>query len=327
MLKYILQRALALALTLLGVSILVFLLVHLTPGDPVRIMLGEQARPADVERLNALYGFDQPLPVQYFKWLGNALSGNLGQSIRSQVPVTELLAERLPATIELAIASLVLALVIGIPLGVLAAVKRNTIFDITSMLISLFGVAAPNFWLGLLLLTTIAINVSWIPIFGRGPSVIEGFSTLFSTGSFTGLFDALRYLLLPSLALGASIMALITRLTRSSLLEVIRLDYVRTATAKGLHPARVIFRHALRNALMPVVTVVGVQFGSLLGGAIVTEVVFAWPGLGRLIVDSISQRDFPVVQGSILMLATIFVFANLLVDLSYSLLNPRIRHG
>lgn len=327
MLKYILQRALALALTLLGVSILVFLLVHLTPGDPVRIMLGEQARPADVERLNALYGFDQPLPVQYFKWLGNALSGNLGQSIRSQVPVTELLAERLPATIELAIASLVLALVIGIPLGVLAAVKRNTIFDITSMLISLFGVAAPNFWLGLLLLTTIAINISWIPIFGRGPSVIEGFSTLFSTGSFTGLFDALRYLLLPSLALGASIMALITRLTRSSLLEVIRLDYVRTATAKGLHPARVIFRHALRNALMPVVTVVGVQFGSLLGGAIVTEVVFAWPGLGRLIVDSISQRDFPVVQGSILMLATIFVFANLLVDLSYSLLNPRIRHG
>lgn len=327
MLKYILQRALALALTLLGVSILVFLLVHLTPGDPVRIMLGEQARPADVERLNALYGFDQPLPVQYFKWLGNALSGNLGQSIRSQVPVTELLAERLPATIELAIASLVLALVIGIPLGVLAAVKRNTIFDITSMLISLFGVAAPNFWLGLLLLTTIAINVNWIPIFGRGPSVIEGFSTLFSTGSFTGLFDALRYLLLPSLALGASIMALITRLTRSSLLEVIRLDYVRTATAKGLHPARVIFRHALRNALMPVVTVVGVQFGSLLGGAIVTEVVFAWPGLGRLIVDSISQRDFPVVQGSILMLATIFVFANLLVDLSYSLLNPRIRHG
>lgn len=327
MFKYILQRAVALVLTLLGVSILVFMLVHLTPGDPVRIMLGEQARPADIERLNALYGFDQPLPTQYFKWLGNALSGNLGVSIRSQAPVAELLAERLPATIELAVASLVLALLIGIPLGVLAAVKRNTIFDITSMLISLFGVAAPNFWLGLLLLTTVAINVSWIPIFGRGPSVPEGLGTLFTTGSPAALGDALRYLLLPSLALGASIMALITRLTRSSLLEVIRLDYVRTATAKGLHPFRVVFRHALRNALLPVVTVVGVQFGSLLGGAIVTEVVFAWPGLGRLIVDSISQRDFPVVQGSILMLATIFVFANLLVDLSYSLLNPRIRHG
>lgn len=327
MLNYILQRAIALALTLLGVSILVFMLVHLTPGDPVRIMLGEQARPADVARLNALYGFDQPLPVQYFRWLGNAVSGNLGVSIRSQTPVSALIAERLPATIELAVASLVLALVIGIPLGVLAAVKRNTIFDITSMAISLFGVAAPNFWLGLLLLTTVAINVSWIPIFGRGPSFLEGLGALFTTGSPAALGDALRYLLLPALALGASIMALITRLTRSSLLEVIRLDYVRTATAKGLHPARVIFVHALRNALLPVVTVVGVQFGSLLGGAIVTEVVFAWPGLGRLIVDSISQRDFPVVQGSILMLATIFVFANLLVDLSYSVLNPRIRHG
>lgn len=321
------RRLFALALTLLGVSVIVFLLVHLAPGDPVRIMLGEQARPADVERLNRIYGFDQPLPVQYLKWLGNALRGDLGVSIRSQTPVVELVGQRLPATVELAIASLVLAVLIGIPLGVLAAMTRNSVIDLASMVVALVGVAAPNFWIGLILLSGVAANVSWVPVFGRGPGFLAAIGTFVTSLDVKPLFDSVRHLLLPSIAVGASIMALITRLTRSQLLEVLNLDYVRTARAKGVRDLRVVFKHALRNAMVPVVTIIGVQFGALLGGAIVTEVVFAWPGIGRLIVDSISQRDFPVVQGSILMLAAVFVVANLLVDLSYSLINPRIRYA
>jgi len=327
LIAYVTRRLFALALTLLGVSVIVFLLVHLAPGDPVRIMLGEQARPADVERLNRIYGFDQPLPVQYLKWLGNALRGDLGVSIRSQTPVVELVGQRLPATVELAIASLVLAVLIGIPLGVLAAMTRNSVIDLASMVVALVGVAAPNFWIGLILLSGVAANVSWVPVFGRGPGFLAAIGTFVTSLDVKPLFDSVRHLLLPSIAVGASIMALITRLTRSQLLEVLNLDYVRTARAKGVRDLRVVFKHALRNAMVPVVTIIGVQFGALLGGAIVTEVVFAWPGIGRLIVDSISQRDFPVVQGSILMLAAVFVVANLLVDLSYSLINPRIRYA
>lgn len=302
------------------------MLVHMAPGDPVRIMLGEQARPADVERLNRLYGFDQPLPVQYANWIGRALRGDFGLSIRSQVPVIELVSERLPATVELAVASLALAIIIGIPLGALAAVMRNTVVDFASMIAALIGVAAPNFWVGLILLSSVAANVSWVPVFGRGPGFFEALAALVTRFDIIPLFDSFRHLLLPSVAIGASIMALITRLTRSTLLEVLNLDYVRTARAKGVRYGRVVFVHALRNALVPVVTIIGVQFGALLGGAIVTEVVFAWPGIGRLIVDSISKRDFPVVQGSILLLAAVFVLANLVVDLSYGLINPRIRY-
>lgn len=208
----------------------------------------------------------------------------------------------------------------------LAAVTRNTPVDFASMIAALVGVAAPNFWVGLLLLSSVAANVGWIPVFGRGPGVAEALVALVTRFEIAPLLDALRHLLLPAIAIGTSIMGLITRLTRSTLLEVLNLDYVRTARAKGLDRGRVVFGHALRNALLPVVTIVGVQFGALLGGAIVTEVVFAWPGIGRLIVDSISQRDFPVVQGAILLLAAVFVFANLLVDLSYGLINPRIRY-
>ncbi len=326
MLQYLLKRLFFLAVTLLGVSVIVFLLVHLSPGDPVRIMLGEQARPDEVERLTRLYGFDRPLYEQYGRWLAQALTGDLGVSIRQGVPVLGLIAQRLPATLELAVASLVLAVLVGVPLGVLAAVKRNTWLDFTSMIAALLGVAAPNFWVGLMLLSTVALQVSWLPIFGRGPALTEGAVALLTTGNITPLWDGLRHLLLPAVALGASIMALITRLTRSSLLEVLRRDFVRTARAKGARPQRVVFLHALRNALLPVVTIIGVQFGALLGGAIVTEVVFAWPGIGRLTVDAIKQRDFPVVQGSVLMLAVVFAVANLLVDLSYGFLNPRIRY-
>lgn len=323
---YVLKRLISLAITLLGVSVIVFLLVHLSPGDPIRIMLGEQARPEDVQRLTELYGFDEPLPVQYVRWMAAAVQGDLGDSIRSGTPVIELVAQRLPATLELAVVALILAVAIGIPLGVLAAVTRNSPIDLASMGLALVGVAAPNFWIGLILLSTVAANVGWIPAFGRGPGILEALGLGVTEFRWGPLGDAARHLLLPSLAIGTSIMAIITRMTRSSLLEVLGLDYVRTARAKGVRRAVVTVRHALRNAILPVVTVVGLQFGFLLGGAIVTETVFAWPGIGRLIVDSIAQRDFPVVQGSILMLAVVFVFVNLIVDLSYGLINPRIRY-
>lgn len=327
MLKYIVRRLFSLVFILLGVSIIVFMLVHLAPGDPVRIMLGEDATEADVERLNRIYGFDRPLPVQYFMWLGNALRGDLGTGIRSQLPVTLLIMERMPATIEMAVWSLVLAIGVGIPLGVLSAVRRNSWVDFGSMFAALVGVAAPNFWVGLILLSQIALHVAWLPIGSRGPSFPDALIAIVTRLDFVVFWDHFRYVLLPALALGTSIMALITRLTRSSLLEVLNRDYVRTARAKGLRPIKVVYGHALKNALLPVITVVGVQFGALLGGAIVIEVVFAWPGVGRLIVSAISQRDFPVVQGSVLMLAIVFALVNLLVDLSYSLINPRIRYG
>lgn len=327
MLNYIVRRLFSLIFILLGVSIIVFMLVYLAPGDPVRLLLGEDATQADVERLNRIYGFDQPLPVQYLRWLGNAVTGDLGVSLRSQLPVTTLIFERMPATIELAVWSLLLAVGIGIPLGVLSAVRRGSWLDFSSMIAALVGVAAPNFWVGLILLSQIALYVSWLPIGSRGPGLTEALGALVTELSLVELWDHFRYVLLPALALGTSIMALITRLTRSSLLEVLNRDYVRTARAKGLRANTVIYGHALKNALLPVITVVGVQFGALLGGAIVIEQVFAWPGVGRLIISAISQRDFPVVQGSVLMLAVIFALVNLLVDISYGIINPRIRYG
>jgi ABC-type dipeptide/oligopeptide/nickel transport system permease component len=326
-LQYIVRRLLSLVVILLGVSVLVFALVHLAPGDPVRIMLGEEATAADVERLNRIYGFDQPLPVRYWRWLRAALQGDFGVSIRQQLPVREIIFERMPATIELSLWSMLISIGIGVPLGVLAAVRRNTWIDFGSMFAALVGVAAPNFWVGLILLSQIALHVAWLPIGGRGPAFGDAMWALVTRLDGALMWDHLRYMLLPALALGASLMAVITRLTRSSLLEVLGKDYVRTARAKGLRGLTIVYGHALKNALLPVVTVVGVQFGALLGGAIVIEVVFSWPGVGRLIVNAISQRDFPVVQGSVLMLAVVFAFVNLLVDLSYGLINPRVRYG
>jgi ABC-type dipeptide/oligopeptide/nickel transport system permease component len=326
-LQYIVRRLLSLVVILLGVSVLVFMLVHLAPGDPVRIMLGEEATFADVERLNRVYGFDQPLPVQYWRWLRSAIQGDLGMSIRQQLPVATIIWERMPATIELSLWSMVISIGIGVPLGVLSAVRRNTWIDFGSMFAALVGVAAPNFWVGLILLSQIALHVAWLPIGGRGPAFGDAMWALVTRFDGAVMWDHLRYVILPALALGVSLMAVITRLTRSSLLEVLGKDYVRTARAKGLRGLKVVYGHALKNAMLPVVTVVGVQFGALLGGAIVIEVVFSWPGVGRLIVNAISQRDFPVVQGSVLMLAIVFAVVNLLVDLSYGLINPRVRYG
>jgi len=328
LLQYTFNRLISLIFILLGVSVIVFAMVHFAPGDPIRILLGDDAEPAEVERLTKLYGFDQPAHIQYFRWLGRAVQGDFGDSLRQRQPVTTLIMEKMGATVELAIASLVIAVVIGVPLGVISAVRRNTWVDYGSMTFALIGVSAPNFWIGLVLLTYLALNISWMPVFGRAEvSFIDGLTGVFTGQGFKGLWDSLRYLLLPAVTLATSIMALIARLTRSSMLEVLSQDYVRTARAKGQTNRVVTYRHALRNALLPVITIIGVQFGSLLGGSIVVETVFAWPGVGMLIINSIRTRELMIVQAAVLMLAVIFAVVNLLVDFSYSFLNPRIRYA
>lgn len=323
---YVTRRLVALVPVLFGVSVFVFLLVHLTPGDPVRLLLGEDADPVEVVRLREVYGLDRPLPVQYGFWLRRAVVGDFGVSIRHQEPVTTLVLGHLGATMELAFAALVVAVLLGVPLGVLAAVKRNGPVDVACLVGALVGVSMPNFWLGMMLLAYVAVDVSWLPISGRGPPLGDALWALASTGSAASLVDALRYLLLPALALGTAVMALVMRLTRSSLLETLGEDYVRTARAKGLTRFQVVFHHALRNSLLPVVTVVGLSFGALLGGAVVTETVFSWPGVGRLLVEAIRQRNFPLVQGGVLLVAFLFVLVNLVVDLAYAALDPRIRY-
>ena len=326
MFRYIVRRLIQMIPLLIGVSIIVFLLGHMAPGDPVRMLLGEEATQADVERLHAVYGFDKPLPVQYFRWFSRAIQGDLGVSIRQTIPVSKLIFERLGATIELALFSVIIAIMLGIPLGLFASTRRGTIWDYLTMVVSLIGVSMPGFWLGLVLLSYVALHVSWLPMFGRDVSIISGLVTLVTRFRVDDLINAFRFLLLPAIALGTSMMAIIARLTRSSMLEVLSKDYIRTAQAKGLKKRVVVVKHALRNALMPVITMVGIQFGAMLGGAVVTETVFAWPGVGRLVINAITQRDFPLVQGGVLMMALIFTVVNLLVDVCYALVNPRIRY-
>lgn len=326
MFRYIIRRLIQMIPLLIGVSILVFLLGHLAPGDPVRMLLGEDATAADVARLHAVYGFDQPLPVQYFRWFNRAIRLDLGMSIRQSIPVSTLIFERLGATIELAIVSVIIAVLLGIPLGLFASTRRGSIWDFLTMIVSLIGVSMPGFWLGLVLLSYVALHVDWLPMFGRDASILGGLWTLVTQFRADELINSFRYLLLPALALGTSMMAIIARLTRSSMLEVLSKDYIRTAQAKGLKKSVVVVKHALRNALMPVITVVGIQFGAMLGGAVVTETVFAWPGVGRLVINAITQRDFPLVQGGVLMMALIFTIVNLLVDVTYAFVNPRIRY-
>lgn len=326
MLQYIIRRFLQMIPLLIGISILVFLLVHLSPGDPIRMLLGEDATDEDVARLNAVYGFDLPLPVQYFRWLGKALRGDLGVSIRQTIPVTTLIFERLGATLELAFMSMLIAVLLGVPTGIFAATRRGTIWDYVSMVLALIGVSMPGFWLGLMLLSYVALKVDFLPMFGRDASVFRGLWQLITQFRADEFINGLRFVLLPAISIGSGMMAIIARLTRSSLLEVLGKDYIRTAQAKGLKQRVVVTKHALRNALLPVITIVGIQFGAMLGGAVVTETVFAWPGVGRLVVNAISQRDFPIIQGGVLMMAIIFTMVNLLVDISYALVNPRIRY-
>jgi ABC-type dipeptide/oligopeptide/nickel transport system permease component len=324
---YLLRRVLLMVPVVVGISAIVFGLSHLIPGDPVMVLLGQEATAAEAARLRGILGLDQPLPVQYGKWLLRAVQGDFGRTLFGGQQVADLLKAAVPATLELSLAALILSLVIALPLGIVSAVRRGSAIDMASMLLALLGVSTPVFWSGILLILAFSLWLGWLPFNGRGPPLIEAMAALLTGDGPDKLVDSLKHLALPALALGTTLIGPIARLTRSSMLEVLRREYVWLARAKGLHERDVIVRHALKNALLPVVTVLGVQIGGLLGGAIITETVFAWPGVGRMIVTGILQHDYAVSQGGVLVVAVLFSGINLLVDFSYAYLNPRIRYG
>ncbi|WP_404454253.1 ABC transporter permease [Oceanobacillus kapialis] len=333
MLKYISKRLLMLIPVLIGVSIITFSLIHLIPGDPARSMLGEKATEAQLDLLRQELGLNDPYIVQYGRFVGDILQGDLGQSIQSKESISYELLHKLPATVELTLFAMMLAVIIGILAGVIAAVKQYSWFDNLSMTGALFGVSLPIFWLGLMMIWFFSVKLNILPPSGRLTPGIEidtitNFYLLDSllTGNFGAFKDAFLHLLMPGIALGTIPMAIIARMTRSSMLEVMKQDYIRTANAKGLKTRLIIFRHALKNAFLPVLTVIGLQFGLLLGGAVLTETIFSWPGIGRYVYLAVLGRDYPVVQSTILIVATIFVLVNLLTDLLYKYFDPRIRY-
>jgi ABC-type dipeptide/oligopeptide/nickel transport system permease component len=303
--QYIIRRLLIMIPVLFGISLIIFTIVRVIPGDPAVVLAGPHATKDVVDQVRVQFGLNQHPVKQYLLFIGNMLKGDLGTSNRTGLPVTKEIMARFPNTLLLAFASILVATVLGVTTGIIAGVKQNSKFDYLSMLIALFGLSMPVFWLGLMLMLLFSIKLGWFPAVGA---------------------ESLKHLILPAITLGANSTAIIARMTRSSMLEVIRLDYIRTARAKGLKETVVISRHALKNALIPVVTVIGLQTGTLLGGAVLTEIVFAWPGIGRLLVEAILSRDYPVVQGVVLLVATIFIFVNLIVDILYSYLDPRIRY-
>lgn len=330
--KYIFSRILETLPVIFGVSVLVFMLIHFIPGDPAVAMLGERATPETIERLREQLGLNRPLPEQYMTWVGNLLRGNLGNTMRGNISVADEIRGRFPATIELSLAAIVLATTIGIPIGILSAVRRNSILDTLTMFLALLGVSIPIFVLGLLLIFFVGVELNALPFVGRISSGIayERITGLlifdtFITGNWAALQNALSHLVLPAVTLMTVPLAIIARITRSAMLEVLNQDYVRTARAKGLSERSLIINHALRNALLPVVTVIGLQLGTLLSGAVLTETIFSWPGIGKWLFDSIVARDYPIVQAVTLLIAFIYVFANLAVDLLYTLIDPRVR--
>ena len=331
--RYILRRLLQLVPVLLGISLLVFAFLHLIPGDPAVTMLGDRATPEAVEKLRDRMGLNEPLPLQYLSFLGNLVSFDLGNSIFTGVPILDEIKLRWPATFELSVVSMLIALLLGIPAGVVAAVKKNSWIDNLTMSGSLLGVSMPVYWLGLLLVYLFAVNLQWLPPSGRTAidatfKPITGFF-IFDTiiqGDFKALGGVISHLILPAVTLSTIPLAIIARITRSAMLEVLSQDYIRTARSKGLKELIVIGKHALKNAMLPVVTIIGLEFGTLLGGAILTETIFSWPGIGSWIYGGILQRDYPVVQGGVVFVAFVFVLINLLVDLSYALLDPRIQY-
>jgi peptide/nickel transport system permease protein len=329
---YITKRLAHLILIVFGVSVLVFLMLRLIPGDPAQLLLGEYASPEELARLRSQLGLNQSYLVQYRIYIRNILQGDFGTSVRTGAPVADEIGVRLLATLELSIAAMIIATVLGIAAGVISAVKQYSVFDYGSMLLALIGVSMPIFWLGLMLIYLLSVKFPILPMMGRismgiEPPSVTGLvlvDTLLA-GELGGFFDALRHLVLPSFTLATIPMAIIARITRSSMLEVLNKDYVRTARAKGMGEAVVVLRHALRNAFLPVVTVLGLNLGLLLGGAVLTETIFSWPGLGRYVVDSLMGRDYAAVQSCILIFAVLMTLINLVVDLVYVLLDPRIR--
>jgi len=328
-----LERLLQLIPVLLGVSLIVFLMLALTPGDPVEIMIGDQNMTAEQEALlRSDLGLDRPLPERFLNFLGNAVQGDFGTSYFHRRPVSEVISERLPATIELSLVAMLIALATAIPLGVAAAIHKNTIIDRIATVGSLFGVSLPGFWFGILLLMLFAVHLRLLPVSGRigfeseVPSV-TGFlliDTLLQ-GRFSAFLDALKHILLPAITLGLPMTAILTRVTRTAMLEVMRQDYVAFAEAKGISRRRILFRHALKNALIPTVSVAAIETGSLLGGNMIVETVFGWPGLGRLVVESIFVRNYPLVQAAVLLYAVTYVLMNFVADILYTVLNPRVK--
>jgi peptide/nickel transport system permease protein len=330
---YIIKRLLQIIPVILGVTLIAFALIHLAPGDPVRTMLGQHATQQEIEDIRAKYGLDQPLYVQYFIWLGDVLQGDLGRSILSHEQVTTEIASRFPNTIELAIAAMLFAILIGVVAGIISATKQYSVADYSVMGLALFGISMPVFWLGIMLMMIFGVFLGWLPIGGRIDLLlpfqrITGFMVIDSIITLNGaaLISVIRHLLLPAIALGTIPMAIIARTTRSSMLEVLRQDFIRTERAKGLSERKVIYKHAIRNAMVPVVTVIGLNFGLLLSGAILTETVFSWPGVGRLVVDAVYARDYPLVIGCILVFALVFVIVNLITDILYTYIDPRIHY-
>ena len=318
--------------TLFGISLLVFGFLHLIPGDPALAILGERATEESVARVRAALGLDKPLVEQYAIYMGRVLQGDLGRSILRDDSVSAELARRFPATAELSLAAMLVAVMIGIPAGIISAVKRNSLADSTAMLVSLAGVSMPIFWLGLMLSYLFGVVLRWLPTGARLSATMKipsvtNFMLLDSllSGIPTAFNDAAWHLLLPAMVLGTVPMAIVARMTRSAMLEVLGQDYVRAARAKGATERAVILKHAFRNALLPVVTIVGLQIGTLMGGAILTETIFSWPGIGRWVFEAIQARDYPIVQGVTLFIAALFVLINFLVDVSYAVLDPRIR--
>ncbi len=309
--QYLVQRLLAAVPTLVGVLIVVFFVVHLIPGDPITAMLGDRATTEQLDELRHEYGFDRPLPVQFVRFMGQYARGDLGTSIATRRPVAKEITSRFVHTLRVAIGGVLVGVILGVPLGIIAATRRGSMVDLLSLTISTIGVAAPVFWIGLLLSLVFATRLGWFPSIGAGRNGEP--------------LSVLRALVLPCVSLGFAGMALIARMTRSSMLEVLEEDFVRTARAKGLRQRLVVYKHALRNAANPILTIVGLNFGYLLGGTVLIETVFARPGLGKLLVDAILSRDYPVVQGVTFIIAISFVFVNIVVDMFYAVIDPRVR--
>ncbi|MBF0277533.1 MAG: ABC transporter permease subunit [SAR324 cluster bacterium] len=334
MLIFLLKRVGVVIPTFFGVTILTFFLIHIIPGDPILIRTGERGLSDErYAEMRAEMGLDKPLWKQYVTYITGVFSGDLGKSITTQVPVIDEFFTLFPATIELSVCASILAVSIGIPLGILTAVRRGSFFDYSVMTVSLTGYSMPIFWAAIMLILVFSVNLGWTPVAGRMSAMywverVTGFMIIdsFLSEEKGAVLSALRHLILPSIALATIPLAIVSRMTRSAMLEVLNEEYIRTAKAKGLSPFKVIFVHTLRNALIPVITVIGLQVGTLLSGAILTETIFAWPGIGKWMVDSISRRDYFAVQGGILMVATIVIMVNLLVDILYGVINPRIRH-
>jgi peptide/nickel transport system permease protein len=347
--RYIIRRLITLIPTVLGVTIVIFLFLRLIPGDPAVAMLGEHAATENVERIREQLGLNRPLFLdrealeegdvggffdsQYFRYLGRLVQGDLGNSIHRRIPIADTLKERFPATAELALISIFIGAIIGVLAGIISAARRNSILDTTSMVGSLAGVSIPIYWLGLMEIMLFAVILQWLPAGGRLDPAIEletrtNFYLIDSllSGNMEAFVDVAKHLALPVIALATHPMSIIARMTRSSMLEVLQEDYIRTAHAKGLRERAVLMQHALKNAFLPVITIIGLQTGTLLAGAILTETIFSWPGIGKWVYDAILARDYPIVQGGTLLIAIIFVAVNLLVDVSYAFLDPRIHY-